>query len=636
MLSPGTRWRDKLQLKSEKEVLDWRAWWLKRGQANRRVREGLVEVCRHDILWYINLFVWQYNPRAIKYGQPEVSPFITWPFQDHDFLFILKCIEDQINLVCEKSRDMGFSWMHLIVADWLCRFHSNKKVLVVSRGEKAVDSASDDALFPRIEFIHEHLPEWLQGEVKKQKLHFAYPNRSSISGEATTASAGVGGRATVMVIDEFCHVEKDWEMLHRTSDTAYCRIFNSTHLGLGTAFFKLCNDRESFPARRWRKLQRHWTDHPMKNKGLYRFNPARNQIEILDQQNPPPPDYEFIRTEAPVGGPKPGVRSPWYDDACADKGNDRAIAMDLDINPQGSVSQVFSPIRIAYLKAELCVPPYWQGDVKFHDKTGAPLEPIELVKQDKGPLRMWIHPNGNQVRKSKYKIGVDLSTGRGATNSCVSITDASLGEKVASYTTPDVKPERLAEIVVLLGRMFRDEEDREAELAWECPGPGLDFGDVIIRLGYRNFYCRSQQERSGPKLYDRGKAEIPGWFQSNDGKRWLIDRYCRAVEGKKYITRDEDELEECLAFKWSYDGRTVEHSGDTGEDPSGARLNHGDRVIAAALSWMLAVDEGGFIQEEKKQEIPVGSLAWRRQLWENSRGERDEPESVWIGGREWY
>lgn len=620
-LSPGSRWQDKLKLRSIPEVLAWRQWWLKRALANRRVRAGLRECCKHDILWWINLFAWQYNPRAIG---AEVGPFWTWPFQDQDFLSLVQAVEDQVNVVSEKSRDMGFSWMYDLLSVWLGLFHPMKKILMISKSEKAVDDEDPDSLFWKIDFIHEHLPEWLVGgEIRRRKLYFGYPSGSTITGESSTGRAGVGGRATMILVDEFAQIKEDFEVLHRTSDTSYCRMFNSTHLGLDTAFYKLCTDRISFPAERWRHIVRHWTDHPKKNRGLYRYDQGKNQIELLDRSDAPPDGYPYRRTVAPVGGPHPGVRSPWYDAACGDKGSARAIAIDLDINPQGSLSQVFDPVKLAALEYDYCVPPYWEGDVLYDPDTG---DFQGLVARPGGNLRLWLHltPEG-KVRPSEYKLSWDLSAGTGATNSCGTLIDARLGEKVGSYVTPNQKPDQLAPLGVALCHLFSDDEGRGAEMIWECPGPGLIFSETVLKLGYRRIYYRTQAERTGPRLDARDRADQPGWYQSNDGKRWLLDRYQAALENRKYITRDVDEVRECRQFQWSNDGRTIEHSTERSQDdPSGARLNHGDRVVSAAMGWMLAAEISRVPAARlDPTDPPPNSLAWRRQLWQNEERERN-------------
>lgn len=621
-LCSGDRWKVKLALKDEADVLAWRKHWLDRAEANHRVRAGLIESMKHDLLLYVNLMVWQYNPRKVG---SEVGPFVTWPFQDRAFPFIVQCIQDQVNLVCEKSRDMGLSWMHLIVADWLCRFHPHKKVLMVSRNQDAVESESSDSLFWKIDFMQQWLPDWIKGDVKRRKLYYGYPNGSSITGEASTGRAGVGGRATVIFVDEFAQIKEDWEVLHRTSDTSYCRIFNSTHLGLDTAFFKLCTDRDSFPESSWRHLVIHWTQHPEKRRGRYQFNPTSNLIEVLDHADPPPLDYPFVRSAAPVGGPEPGVRSPWYDRACGDKGSERAIAMDLDINPQGSVSQVFNPLRISYLRGKHCVPAYWVGELEYdHD-----CKPLRLTPRDDGRLKLWLFPRGDLVPVSRYTVGCDLALGTGATNSCVAVIDARLAEKVGDLTTPDLEPHQLARYVVALCRLFQDEEGLGAYLGWEMPGPGLSFAKTIDEIGYRHIYYYDKTEKQGPGIYSPGKEQKPGWWNQNDAKRYLIENYMADLQGEKYITHDEIELKECLMFKWSGDGRTIVHQGELDEDPSKARANHGDRVIGAGIAWMMAAGHRrGFQQrqEEEQKSLP-GSYAWRRELRYNQQREEDSPWS---------
>lgn len=633
-LSPGTRWQDKLKLKDEADVVSWRAWWLRRGQQNRRVRESLIDACKHDILFYTNLFVWQYNPKRLG---AEVGPFWTWPFQDKAFPQIVGCIEDQVNQVCQKSREMGLSWMYLIVADWLCRFHPHKQVLLISRSAEAVESESPNSLFWKVDFLHDHLPEWLHQpeNFRNRVMYRGYPSGSSITGEASTGRAGVGGRATAIFIDEFPQIRDDWEVLHRTSDTADCRFVNGTHLGTGTAFFKLCNDKAAFPPRTWRRLLVHWTEHPLKAKGLYRYNDQTNLIETIDKSYVFPPDFEFVRRPAPTGGPFPGIRSPWYDKACEAKGNNsRAIAMDLDVDPQGSSSQVFNALTLASLKRQHCVGPYWEGDLKFNPVTGEPVSPPVLVKQEGGPLRLWLYPEGNRVRRGKYKIGADLSTGNGATNSCLAIIDAELSEKVGSYTTPNLKPDKIALVGLALCQIFQDHYKEGAELIWECPGPGLDFSDVVIKSGYRHVYWRKVNKGNGPRIYEKDSPDLtPGWYQSPDGKRFLVSNYCTALEDGKYLTREEEELRECLDFRWAADGRTLEHAlEESKDDPSGARLNHGDRVIATALAWHLASDSERFRPKEQEEETgpPPGSLAWRRALGEYRQEE--EERAAWGVG----
>jgi hypothetical protein len=133
MLSPG-HWH-RLVPKSRTANLRFRLNLLRLCRRSRKCREAVREACRTDFLFWVNAFVWQYNPR--KKAEGEVGPFITWDFQDDGSLEILRCIEEDDDVVIEKSREMGASWLCLLVILWLYLYHPWKKFLVISRSEAA-------------------------------------------------------------------------------------------------------------------------------------------------------------------------------------------------------------------------------------------------------------------------------------------------------------------------------------------------------------------------------------------------------------------------------------------------------------------------------------------------------------------
>ncbi len=239
---------------------------------NKARKNAITQICKEDILYFVNGFVWQYNPR-IKDGH-EVGPFITWDFQDVAVLEMLWCIEHDRDLLIEKSREMGASWLCLLVMLWLFLFRPWQKFLCISRSEAAVEDDDPDSLFWKIDFILRYIPDWLhpggvRSNIRRRKLYYGnLVNDSTITGQASTGRAGVGGRATAMFIDEFSQIKEDYEVFHRTSDTTGCRIFNGTHRGTGTCFAELA-DHSSLAGSYIKKLQMHWTQHPLKRPGLY-------------------------------------------------------------------------------------------------------------------------------------------------------------------------------------------------------------------------------------------------------------------------------------------------------------------------------------------------------------------------------
>ena len=593
MLSPG-KWHQMIP-KEPRANIAWRLRLLNETAKRPELAAGWRKMCREDILFYINGFVWQYNPRkkgAASTEREKVMPFITWDFQDRALLKepgepwnleddrpqdagVLWCIAHDEDLIIEKSREMGASWLCLIVMEWLWHFFPLNKFLCISKSEAAVENDDPDSLFWKIDFLHRHLPTWLQVHCKR--LHKAggflgnQDNDASITGQASTGRAGVGGRATAMFIDEFSQIKEDFEVLSRTSDTTGCRIFNGTHMGMSTAFYQLSKRVDM------KKLVMHWTQHPEKKGGQYRFNGKTNKIEVIDRQFVYPPGFQFIYSEKPAAGYRPGIRSPWYDLQCTRKESEAEVGKDLDIDAGGSVSQFFDAIQLNYLIAEQCRPPYWEGDILFDDVTG---KPRSLQKAKGGPLKLWINPKGEmEFPIDSYGGGADISQGVGRTNSCISIGQGSTGEKVAEYATAKVLPERLAPLACALCWLFLDEHGQPALFCWEHAGPGVIFGNRVQELGFPRVWHRESHEvsRMGKK------TQLVGWSPVGPEKRLLLDNYRDGLYSRQCLNRSKIALQECFFFINTLQG-TIEHTGEIKtKDPTGARVNHGDHTIADAL-----------------------------------------------------
>ncbi len=585
---------------------------------NKRNRKALLEECKRDILFFINSFVWQFNPK--KKDDNRVGPFITWDFQERALLDrpettgrkgILWCYEHDRTAVVEKSREMGASWLFLIFQVWIGLFFQRTQCLNISRNADAVDCASPDSLFWKIRFIHEHLPDWMKGEVVQQSMYIEYKRTRSVNtGEASTGRAGVGGRASVIFIDEFSQIKEDLQIRQRTANTSDCRFFNGTHLGTDTEFYNLTQSPEIV------KIVMHWSEHPDKKKGLYRFNTETNQVEILDQSYRFPEDYKFVRDGTPTGGPFPGLRSPWYDWKCNDIGSSRGVAMELDINPSGSVSQFFDPLVIRDLIGAYAKPPYWEGDLRHDRDLG---KPLDLESRENGPLRLWFIPDDKgKPPPGIYAIGADVASGSGATPSCLSIGNCQTGEKVGEYVNSRIEPNDLAPLLVALAWLFKSPSGEGAKIAWEIPGPGQALGKRVVDLGYRNIFFREGHELN-PKI-----TTIPGWTSTAQNKRVLLEDYRSALRSRQFLNRSYEALAECLSFRYTSQG-TIEHSMEANvQDPSGARLNHGDRTMADAIQWKLSKAHWVGKARARKEEVPVLSLLWRRNLAEKKDREATE------------
>lgn len=632
MLSPG-KYHHLMSREPERNLRQRRALLLA-ARRSPAVRRALVLMCRDDILFYVNAFVYQHDPS--KAGAWASGPFVTWLRQEELVVArpqthadlgeydrgILWCIENNKTMACEKSRWQGASWLFLIVMAWHCGFHASRDWICVSRNADAVDDGTKQSLFWKLRYVIGLQPDWLCGPVATSKLYLHFSRSDSeITGEASTGRAGVGGRGSAMFVDEFPEIEKGQEVREKTALTANCRFFVGTHLGAGTPFDKLC-DRAASPEVVHQRL--HWTDGaPEQRAGMYRADPSREgAIEVLDKQYAFPLDYEFVVDGRPSGGHRPGVRSVWYDRKCREVGDARAVAQNLDIDVAGSAVQFFDAVHTRRLIAA-AREPVWEGEVECEADgtfTG-------ISRRPGGRLRLWVRPDGfDKLPAARYTAGADIAGGTGATNSCYTAINADLALVVLEWADPRSDEKQFAGVCVALCRWLADAAEGGAYFGWDSSGQtGSRFTNAMAAIGYGNIYYN---EDDLYRFSGSTKARRPGWYGTNTQRYNALKEYRNALESNKLIDRSERCLRETLRF--AYDRRTgeVKHAeeGRT-DDPSGARQNHGDLVISRIIAWMLARDTvGGRTAKVVVGGPRPGTMEWLVALQE---GHRQLQEQEW-------
>lgn len=526
-------------------------------------------MCSRDLLFYINTFCFTYDPRLVPDKIPEI-PFITYDFQDVAFDDIVSAIRKKYDQLTEKSRTMGASWMYLMVFLWMFLFLDKPAAFrLLSRNEDLVDKDEDpDCLFWKILFTLTHLPKFLQPEYNYVHLHMKnYDNNSTIDGCTTTSDAVRGGRCTALFPDEFAAVPDGAGMLAATTAVTKCRLFNSTHHGAGTAFYRLSVGDIN-------KLVLHWSIHPLYKLGLYYSvgkklircdDEFKGEVQIHDKKYIYPDNYPFI-----LDGK---LRSPYYDDYCARAGHPMEVAQELDMDPFAADFQFFTGTLIPDIETEDVRPPYHEGMLEFDEDS---LDALEFVEGKNGPLKLWIHPDmyGMFPVDLQVGVGVDVSAGTGASNSARSYVNLRTGEKIAEYVDPWIKPEAFAKVGIAMNRWFND--------AFEVPdgaGPGRTYCDELISLGYRNLYFRRDEVGLRKRVSDK-----PGVFLNPKEKMAIFGKYRRALKEKSFIQRSHEANQECLAYI-HIGGNKIEHTTAVKSvDPSGAGDSHGDRCVADACA----------------------------------------------------
>lgn len=581
--------------KTLKKNLLWRKAAMEEVIAHPESAEFYRDACARDPLFFLNGFCWTYDPRCTE--NPKV-PFVLYDFQEAAIMDILAAIGN-FDLLIEKSRDMGASWITIAAIAWCWLFCPGSSFLFVSRVSDLVDKPGNPkAMFWKFDYLMNSLPSWLRpdgysDELHRTSMHVENPeNGAVIDGESTTGNVARGDRRTAILLDEFAAVEQGHRVLSSTRDATNCRLFNSTPNGVNNAFYDI---RQTGIKR----LRLHWSSHPIKSLGLYTTN-ERGGLKVLGGDGAYSfEDYKFV-----LDGK---LRSPWYDEQCRRSANSQEIAQELDIDYLGSGFQYFNASAISEAIRNHARPPILTGDLEYDDTTG---EPIRFSECAGGHLLLWtlLDGGGNPPIDHKYTVGTDVSAGTGASNSCLAGYDITTNSKVFEYVNSHIRPEQFAKQVAAICRWFGN-----AYLIWESGGPGRQFGSRIEELGYGNIYLRRREEGLSHKVSD-----IPGIVTTKEVKLIFLGEYRSAVEKGECVNRSKEALQECLEYVFAPDGG-VEHSKQCSRmDPSGAKANHGDRVIADALAWKL-IRERTFNPVVEKKEIPIGCLAWRNQRREEKQ-----------------
>lgn len=609
------------------ENLKWRKACIELGRKKVEYAQQLWSICERDPLFWVNTFAWTYDPRKLDRGDKADQPWITMDFQVEHLVRILAAmgfLADKYpglyahDLAALKSRDMGWTWMVLLMFCWAFSFVDHPAFVLLSRKKELVDSPGDDhkTLFWKVRHVLECLPGFIQPMFDYKAFRLMNVERKGvIAGDASTSGVGAGDRATAVFFDELSRFAEnepnaDYEAWRTNADTTKCRIGVSTLRGMGK-FYDLVFDSTTPKARC------HWSKHPEKRVGLYRVYSTGNSfaVELLDKEwHAAHPEYALEKILPGGQDEYEGLRSPWYDAEWVRRGR-LAIEMleDVDMVPVGVGSQFFPPTTITIARSRVSLP-VWTGQVQQM------VGPLFIREHYEHPAERWCQLDhlGRPPQGTVYVEGCDIGTGLGASDSTIVVCDKVTGEQVFSYVNNQVLAEDLAKIAVEVARFFSTRES-ECFLVWEATGPGMAFGKhVVDTYGYQYVYrFKSKVERHARR------SNKPGWYHAGkDGKRILLTDLRRALNASEYVIRDPKAVQELTEYIHTAKG--PEHSKERmNPDPAGNAANHGDRVMAHAVCNVA-------LQEQVAPSPPERAINRESAEWRRLEGEREwddaEPE----------
>lgn len=223
-------------------------------------------LCKADILYWINEYGKTYDPRS---KTPHLA-FKLYPYQE----CLVKTMEEHIrngeDILVEKSRDMGVSWLVLLVFQWFWLFEPGSDFLLGSRKLDYVDRLGDlSTLMEKLRYNLDKQPAWLlpEGYSRNQHSHFLKlvnpENGNVITGESSNPNFARGGRYKAVFMDEFAYWQNDDLAYASAGQSTPCRIVVSTPHGRRNKFAELRFDSPIHTERV------HWSEHPNKTEAWY-------------------------------------------------------------------------------------------------------------------------------------------------------------------------------------------------------------------------------------------------------------------------------------------------------------------------------------------------------------------------------
>ncbi len=239
----------------------------RKAHANPELQTLLMERCRRDVVFWFNNFAWTFDPRK---KSPHL-PFVLYPYQEKLLLQLLKQIENGEDVLLEKSRDMGVSWLIVLLFQYLWLFKSGANFHLGSRKSDYVDKKGDPStLFQKIRYNLYRLPTWMRPKGYTPRHHdhefkLMNPEQGNvITGESSNDNFARGGRYLAILFDEFPFWMNAEAAFASSGQSTPCRMVVGTPYGKQNTFARLRFHSDITV------LRTHWQAHPEKDDAWYR------------------------------------------------------------------------------------------------------------------------------------------------------------------------------------------------------------------------------------------------------------------------------------------------------------------------------------------------------------------------------
>ncbi len=190
---------------------------------------------------FINDWGVTFDPRNADVGLPTLIPFILFRRQREWIDWVIDRWRNRRPGLCEKSRDMGVSWLAMSLSCTLCLFHDGVAIGFGSRKTEYVDKiGTQKPLLPKGRMFMEHLPEEFRGGFVPWRdapyMRISFPETGSIIAGEGGDDIGRGDRTSLYFFDEEAHHPRQELVAASLSQTTNCQIGMSSVRGMNNLF----------------------------------------------------------------------------------------------------------------------------------------------------------------------------------------------------------------------------------------------------------------------------------------------------------------------------------------------------------------------------------------------------------------
>ena len=260
--------------------------------ANKKLWESVKPFYAANPIDFINDFCVTYDPRNKK-PKPKTMPFVMFQRQEEFIQCLQECVELGESLLCEKSRDMGASWLCCAFSVHQLLFNPGASIGWGSRKQDLVDKIGDpDSIFEKMRIILRNLPFFMLPEGYQENQHATFmkivntKNGATITGEAGD-NIGRGGRKMMYFKDEAAHYERPDKIEAALGDNTDVQVDISSVNGTANVFYRRAQAAEEWipgcvlPRNKTRKFIMDWRSHPLKTQEWYERRREKAELEGL-------------------------------------------------------------------------------------------------------------------------------------------------------------------------------------------------------------------------------------------------------------------------------------------------------------------------------------------------------------------